>query len=297
MTKGTLSDMENLAPAADAEDEISLLDLLLTVSQNIKLLILGPLAAGLCALGVTFTLPATYESVAILPTDINSTLRLAAVLDPVVVKLDLSKGKTPEQARLALSGRIKFAQDKQTKLFTLTVSGDSPQQAQATAKALLMQVYEQNRPRGGNKTRLENQLVGAKQRLEEAQLASVGLLAVLERGNKSDVAFKSTGSDVSKSYTDFLSVIPGMQAQVSSLEIQLEGMSDEQLLQAPSLPENPVSQKKAMTATIAALATGFALLLFVFIRQGLRTAGADPESAAKLAAIRRALGFGAKTQA
>jgi len=287
MTKGTINYMENLAPAADAEDEISLLDLLLTVSQNIKLLILGPLAAGLCALGVTFTLPATYESVAFLSTDINGTLRLAAVLDPVAVKLDLAKGKTPEQARLALSGRIKFAQDKQTKLHMLTVSGDSPQQAQATAKALLMQVYEQNRPRGGNKTRLENQLVGAKQRLEEAQLASVSLWAVLERGNK---------SDVSKSHIDLLSVISGMQAQVSSLEMQLEGMSDEQLLQAPSLPENPVSQKKAMKATIAALATGFALLLFVFIRQGLRTAGADPESAAKIAAIRRALGFGAKPQ-
>jgi capsular polysaccharide biosynthesis protein len=289
--------MENLAPVADAEDEISLLDLLLTVSQNIKLLILGPLAAGLCALGVTFTLPATYESVAILQTDINSTLRLAAVLGPVVAKLDLAKGQPPEQARLALSGRIKFAQDKQTKLFMLTVSGDSPQQAQATAKVLLMQVYEQSRPRGVNKTRLEVQLVSAKQRLEEAQRTSVGLLGVLERGLKSDISLRSTGSDVSKSYTDLLAVLAGMQAQVVSLELQLEGMSDEQLLQAPSLPEKPVSQKKAMKATIAALATGFALLLFVFIRQGLRTAGADPESAAKLAAIRRALGFGAKSQA
>lgn len=297
MTKGTLSKMENIAPAADAEDEISLLDLLLTVSQNIKLLILGPLAAGLCALGITFALPATFESVAILPTDINSTLRLAAVLDPVVAKLDLAKGKTPEQARLELSGRIKFAQDKQTKLYPLTVSGNSPQQAQATAKALLMQVYEQSRPRGSNKTRLEAQLVNAKQRLEDSQRTSVGLLGVLERGLKSDIALKSTGTDVSKSYTDLLSVLAGMQAQVVSLELQLEGMSDEQLLQAPSLPEKPVSQKKTMKATIAALATGFALLLFVFIRQGLRTAGADPESAAKLAAIRRALGFGAKTQA
>ena len=289
--------MENLAPVADAEDEISLLDLLLTVSQNIKLLILGPLAAGLCALGVTFALPATYESVAILPTDINSTLRLAAVLDPAVVKLDLAKGKTPEQARLELNGRIKYSQDKQTKLYTLTVSGDSPQQAQATAKTLLMQVYEQNRPRGSNKTRLEVQLVGAKQRLQEAQRTSVGLLGVLERGLKSDSALKSTGSDVSKSYTDLLAVLAGMQAQVVTLELQLEGMSDEQLLQAPSLPEKPVSQKKAMKATIAALATGFALLLFVFIRQGLRNAGADPESAAKLAAISRALGFGTKPQA
>ncbi len=197
--------MENSAPTAIEDDEISLLDLLLTVSQNIKLLILGPLAAGLCALG---------------------------------------KGQTPEQARLALSGRIKFAQDKQTKLFTLTVSGDSPQQAQATAKAVLKQSYEQNRPRGINKTRLEAQLVGAKQRLEEAQRTSVGLLGVLERGLKSDAALKSTGSDVSKSYTDLLAVLAGLQAQVVSLEMQLEGMSDEQLLQAPSLPEKPVSQKR-----------------------------------------------------
>jgi hypothetical protein len=120
---------------------------------------------------------------------------------------------------------------------------------------------------------------------------------VLERGNMSDVALKSTGSVVSKIYIDFLGVLSLMQAQVVSLELQLEGMSDEQLLQPPSLPEKPVSQKEPMIATIAALATGFALLLFVFIRQGLRTAGADPESAAKLAAIRRALGFGAKTQA
>ena len=285
--------MENLAPPVAAEDEISLLN----VSQNIKLLILGPLAAGLCALGVSFTQPATYESVAILPTDINSTLRLAAVLDPVVVKMDLVKGKTPEQARLELSGRIKFAQDKQTKLFTLTVSGGSPQQAQATAKTLLMQVYEQSRPRGVNKTHLEVHLVSAKQRLEEAQRTSVGLLGVLERSLKSDISLRSTGSDFSKSYTGLLDVLAGMQAQVVSLELQLEGMSDEQLFQAPSLPEKPVSQKKAMKATIAALATGFALLLFVFIRQGLSTAGADPESAAKLSAIRRALGFGAKPQA
>jgi hypothetical protein len=295
--------MENLAPAADAEDEISLLDLLLTVSQNIKLLILGPLAAGLCALGVTYTLPTTYESVAILPSDfagfnINSTLRLPSVLEPVALSQALLvDGKSVEQARLALDGRIKSVVGRQDKFTTLTVSGDSPQQAQTIAKALLVQIYEQNRPRGINKTRLEANLLAAKQRLADAQRTSVALLGVLENGLKSGAALKLTVSDVSKSYADLLSLLPAMQAHVATLELQLEGLSDEQLLQAPSLPEKPVSQKKAMKATIAALATGFALLLFVFIRQGLRNAGADPESAAKLAAIRRALGFGAKTQA
>jgi len=45
---------------------------------------------------------------------------------------------------------------------------------------------------------------------------------------------------------------------------------------------------------IATLAAGFVLLLFVFIRQALRNAGGDQETAGKLAQIksswRRALG-------
>jgi hypothetical protein len=137
----------------------------------------------------------------------------------------------------------------------------------------------------------------AKETLADAMAATSGLLSILERGFKPDDAAKATGTELPRGYADLLNFVTSSQASVIALEKELEGMSDEQLLQAPSLPEKPVSQKKAMKATIAALATGFALLLFVFIRQGLRTAGADPESAAKLAAIRRALGFGAKSQA
>ena len=46
---------QDLAPqavgAADEDDEISLLDLLQVVVDNLRLLVLGPLAAGLVALG------------------------------------------------------------------------------------------------------------------------------------------------------------------------------------------------------------------------------------------------------
>ena len=38
----------------EPDDEIDLLDLLVTVAENIKLLIIGPIAAGLVALGVSF---------------------------------------------------------------------------------------------------------------------------------------------------------------------------------------------------------------------------------------------------
>jgi hypothetical protein len=55
-------------------------------------------------------------------------------------------------------------------------------------------------------------------------------------------------------------------------------------------PERKANMHKALVAILAALAAGFVLLLFVFVRRALQNAGQDPESAAKLAAIRA--GFG-----
>jgi uncharacterized protein involved in exopolysaccharide biosynthesis len=55
--------------------------------------------------------------------------------------------------------------------------------------------------------------------------------------------------------------------------------------QTPELKSKP---KKALIAIMATLATGFALLLFVFIRQALRGAAQTPESAEKLTRLHQA---------
>uniref|UniRef100_UPI00404842C6 Wzz/FepE/Etk N-terminal domain-containing protein n=1 Tax=Shewanella sp. TaxID=50422 RepID=UPI00404842C6 len=80
-------------------DEISLLDLALTVAENLRLLIIGPIAAGLIALGASSLLPKTFESVAILnvidqPEKVASLTTSAAVLDPVAEQLGLTKSAT-----------------------------------------------------------------------------------------------------------------------------------------------------------------------------------------------------------
>lgn len=51
-------------------------------------------------------------------------------------------------------------------------------------------------------------------------------------------------------------------------------------------PERKSKPKKGLIAILTTLATGFALILFVFVRGALRNARQDPESAAKLAAVR-----------
>jgi uncharacterized protein involved in exopolysaccharide biosynthesis len=53
-------------------------------------------------------------------------------------------------------------------------------------------------------------------------------------------------------------------------------------------PERKSKPKRALIAIIATLAAGFALLLFVFVRQALRNAAGDAESAQKLARLRAA---------
>jgi tyrosine-protein kinase Etk/Wzc len=52
---------QSMPPAPD-DDEISLLDLLQVVADNLRLLVLGPLAAGLLALGYSFTITPTFTA-------------------------------------------------------------------------------------------------------------------------------------------------------------------------------------------------------------------------------------------
>ena len=52
----------NPSPDFPEDDEISLLDLLQVVADNLRLLVLGPLAAGLLALGITFVLAPTFTA-------------------------------------------------------------------------------------------------------------------------------------------------------------------------------------------------------------------------------------------
>jgi uncharacterized protein involved in exopolysaccharide biosynthesis len=67
-----------------------------------------------------------------------------------------------------------------------------------------------------------------------------------------------------------------------------------QVLDIAQAPERKANPKNAMLAIIASLASGFVLLVFVFVRQTLANAGHDSESAKKLAQLknswRRALG-------
>ncbi|MDB5743503.1 MAG: lipopolysaccharide biosynthesis [Polaromonas sp.] len=277
------------APINSRESEAGLLDVLVTLAENVKLLIIGPLLIGLCALGIGFMLPETYQSVAVVQAEqpTASLMTTAVVLDPVIASLGLAKDRAVEEARAKLRQQIKTTVGRTDKLLTLNVSAPSAQDSQIIAAAILRQTFKESRPKGTVRSRLETQLAEARLRFSNAQDAGAGLLKRLE----SPSSGVSGGSELARGYAELLSATGTAQNQISTLEAQLEGLSEAQLVQPPTLPQKPTHPKKALIAIGAALATGLALLLFVLVRQALRKTALNEATTSKIKRIRRSLGL------
>ena len=285
------------------DDEISLLDLALTISENLKLLILGPLAAGLVALGISFAITPTFTArTSIIPPSGGGGSTAAAILDSLgplagmaggaiglkdpsaammayldsdtlrdelITKFELRKkleAETQTAARNALRGAVRVTSDKKNGLLVIEVDDADPKFAAELANAHVGALKDMMR-----KIALEN--AKAQRQFLETQLEEA----------------------IRKPYQSPLvreTIIQGLIRQVEAARIDeaRDGpvITQVDVAQAPELKSKP---KKALIAVLATLATGFALLLFVFVRQALRNAGSDAESAEKIAKIRSRLMF------
>jgi capsular polysaccharide biosynthesis protein len=269
-------------PEYSTEDEISLLDILQVVADNLRLLVIGPFLAGLLALAGASFWPKTYESTAILRADQTtaSVMLSAAVLDPIARNMGYATTMSTDEARVKLAQQIKASINAKDKLLTLTVQANSPQVAQALAQAVLQQTYSQSQPRDSEKLRLQKQLVQAQAREKEAT-QTAQLLA-----RKLDEAGGAGASEVAQGYAQMIGVVKDSQNIQAEIEQKLQGLDASALVQDPTLPTKHVTPKLNLICIMTALTTGFALLLFVFIRQALRKASQDNEYAQKLAALK-----------
>ena len=279
---------KTMQAASAARETYAFLDLLVLLAQNLKLLIIGPLVAGLCALGISFLVPPTYQSVAVLQAEqpTASLMVTASVLDPVIANLGLAKDETLEEARLRLREKqIKTTVGRNDKLLTLTVSDRSAAQAQAIANALISQTYRESQPKSTVRARLETQLAEARERLKNAQDASAGLLKRLE----ANVSGANAGAELARGYAELLGATGAAQSQISALEAQLEGLSAAQLVQSPTLPMKPSQPKKGLIAIGATLGAGLLLLIFIFLRHTWRSTAINPDASERLSLIRRSI--------
>jgi tyrosine-protein kinase Etk/Wzc len=385
---------DTLQTTEPADDEISLLDLLQTIVDNLRLLILGPLLVGLAALGISFTIPPTFTAtVKFLPPQQQQSaaasmlaslgglgglagaaaglknpadqylafMKSNSVQDELIERFKLQERyetKFKDDTRLTLTANTRATSGKDG-LITLQIDDKDPMFAAELANAhveVLQKLLGRLAVTEAQQRRafFEKQLSQVKEKFTEAEqalratgvnssvlkssptsaLAGVaGLKAQVTAQEVKVGAMRGYLADTAPDFKQAMTELANLRAQLAKQEKdeptsaagqgdyvakfrefkyqetlfelfarQLEmAKVDEsregaviQVLDAAQPPERKSKPKKALIAIIATLAAGFALLLFVFIRQAMRNAKQDPESAQKLTALqaswRKALG-------
>ena len=280
----------------EVDDEISLLDLLLVGTQNIKLLVLGPLAAGLIALGVGYHSPKSYvsESILALPTPTPTTttptpttttttptqavamMTSPVVLDPVIESLGLAKGKPIQIVRGGVAEQINAAVSKDG-LLRLDVTASNASDAQTLANAVIDAWLKSTVPGAQERQVLERRLVFA-----QAGLKAVTTLLdrqITEDNTSCRKPLSGGGGGTS------LVALGELQARyladVLTIPRDLQGLSRDVVKQPPTLPTEPLPDHLGRSATLSTLGAGFVLLIFVLMRHAWRSAAVHPEAARK----------------
>ena len=288
--------------AAPDDDEISLLDLMQVVADNLRLLILGPLLVGLTALGVSFAIAPTFTAtVRFLPPQQQQSaaasmlanlgalgglagaasglknpsdqylafIESRTVQDALIDRfglIDRYEAKLREDARKTLQAMARASSGSKDGLITVEVDDEDPKFAAQLANAHVAALKEMM-----GRIALEN--AKAQRSFLETQLEEA-----VRKPSQSPLVREA--------------IIQGLIRQVEAARIDeaRDGpvITQVDVAQPPELKSKP---KKALIAVLATLATGFALLLFVFVRQALRNASSDGESAQKIAQIRSRLIF------
>jgi hypothetical protein len=283
------------------DDEVSLLDRLLVVAENLKLLVFGSLFGGVLALGVSYVLPLNYVSHAILlipstnstnwPNAPNSAqvaamMKSPLVLDQLVAMHPELKGKPIEVGRKELAEQIKAVVDKKDGLLRLDVIAKKPEDAQHLANALIDTWLKTTPPGPEDRADLEKRLLYAVNGLA----AVTQVLKSLGVDGPVTLSKPLTRGEVGTSFVGLGELHTRYLNDVLGIPRALQGFTREVVKQPPTLPTEPTSNTKTLIAVVAALGTGFVLLLFVFLRQAWQKVGQDPEGARKLERLRSAFG-------
>jgi hypothetical protein len=271
-------------PNYPVANQFNLLDLLQTIVDNLRLLVIGPIVAGLLALAGASFWPKTYESTAILKAEpITASIMLSAsVLDPIASSLGYAHQMPLDDARIKLKEQINANINSKDKLLTLTVQADTPQAAQALAQTVLQQTYTQSQPRHSEKLRLQKQLAQAQTREKEAAQTAKLL---------SERLVKAAGEgsfQTAQAYSQLVGVEKESQNSQIEIEQKLQGLDASAVVQEPTLPNKHISPKRSRLVVFAMLAAEFALLFFVFNRQAIRNARQNEKSAQKINALQTA---------
>lgn len=283
--------MTEQAVSRYADDEISLLDILVTLAESWKLLVFGPLAAAMLAAALSFLLPKTFESTAIVRLAETEVALVGAVpvLDPLIVKFDLLPefDGNQDDARAYLAKQITGKFDKKTGLSTITAIATTPERAQAMGVAAINALLLELLPKGKNKDQVEQTISSNEGIIANNVDAVEQLKRQMGKQGQNDTGLEV----VMKHYASLTAEVARKELENSELRKSLTVKGAELFVQQPSFPQRKVSPRRSLIVLLVGVTSVFVLLLFVFVRKAWSIAELDAANASKIFRIKQSIGM------
>lgn len=268
-----------------ADDEISLLDLLVTVAEHWMLLVIVPFLVGIAAYGFASLQPATWRSSAVIglpQAEVSNYLQtmfddetgvfagVGAPASEIERELTISQGSTAERTRIELNlaapRMVEHALETVLAQLAAAVERGEVVSPEAQVEAEMAELDEE---------------IALRERM-------IGTLTRIMEEDETAVPFDGTAYALTVStLNEIMGARDEQRKRRTVLESGLAALPVTVVEQEASSAIR-VGQAPLTIALLAFLGSGLVLLILVFVRAGVKNAAADPETRSKLDRIRRA---------
>jgi hypothetical protein len=245
-----------------SEDEIDILDFFKTITENIKLLLVGPLACGLLVLGISFLVPQTYESSFTLGT--NSMNADTGQIQRLVLRTQLfedvaEKNKVGNGSPLTGKDILKKTTSviRPNSEIEFKVQAPKAQEAYFLATALLDAAFK-----------YKDELLSKEVALLNNYYESLASVSKVQNRLEKELLLKSVPDALlAQSYLGLISQSTIIKELTGKQRMVVEGLSQINALNKPTLQPKAVIPNKPLLFGLGVLISGFFLVLYIFIRK------------------------------
>lgn len=282
----------NSPNAFETEESLDFLGIALTIAENIRLLVLGPLFVGALAYGVTFLMPQRFESTALIKGEASTATLMTTtpILKVSISNLgylkDLSESEA-EDVVTELAKNVQTSVGRNDKLIRLVVASRSPEAAQRMANEILANVFAESKPKQTETKRLGTEKSLLEQQAQELMTATKTVQNLLKEASPT----VNLGA-LAESVPVISSGLIKIHENLNEIDRKLQGVTAEDVLQAPTLPKRSVAPKKGLITILVTLGAGFVFLLLVFLKQACRSTATLALHQHRLSALKRRYGSG-----
>jgi len=269
--------------------EITMLGLIAVITENWKWFLAIPVVTALGIYLLLGFLGSDYRSTAILRIDETAALLTSpSVLRATIEERDMRDelGSTMDDAMRALSGRISIS-TLAPRITQVSLVGTEADSAQATLTVLIKNFALQIAPRGPEREEIERQIAVRSANVEQLRAYA----QTLTREEQNTVAGTREANDAALGFVALVNDIQDKEDNIISLQRSLEGLTQSDILQEPTLADEAEASKRLVLSLLAAIAAGLGVLFVVLLGEVIRRARNDPRALSDMRRIRNALPF------